>query len=270
MSIVETPEWIKRIERAAGGKGVLLVEGDTDIRMLAYFLESISPDWNARFGLFSANSKQNVLKAIKTYHPEWGGVIDQDEWSPTSVQRLRVKVLPRFCLENYVCVPEELWEALPQPQKTVLTHGLEDVRQPLIQALPDWLAHGAMWRVIRRRHARLVYESDFPSEFDSRPITDEQEIRSILEAWHRQLDPEQILDEYRGELAAAKTKIEFEQLTQYVHGKKFFQQVVVPTLNSLFGQANSDKWSERLTQSPAGLRIPHDLSLFLQDVLRLF
>ena len=274
MKRADRPEWIKQIERAAGGKAVLLVEGGTDIRILSYFLDKVSSGWNTRFGLFPVNSKKNVIQAIKTYHPEWVGVIDQDEWSPEyvikSTQELpRIKVLPRFCLENYFCVPEELWEALPPSLRASLSHGQEDLTQPLIHAIPDWLAHGAMWRVIRRKHTRLVYESRFPTEFDSQPITDEQEIRRIFEAWHTQLDPEQILHEYRAELSEANTRTVYEQLTGYVHGKKFFQQVVTPTLNSLFGQENADIWLERFTHEPYGLSLPPDLSHFLQEVLAL-
>jgi hypothetical protein len=51
--------------------------------------------------------------------------------------------------------------------------------------------------------------------------------------------------------------------------RKFFRQVVVPTLNDLFGQAHPDTWLERFTQDPSGLALPDDLSGFLRKVVRL-
>ncbi len=274
MNSPEKPEWVKQIEREAGGKAVLLVEGATDIRILSYFLDKLLPSWNTTIELFPVGSKSKVIKAIKTYHPEWVGIVDRDEWSPEYVVKqtqviTRIKVLPRFCLENYFCVPEELWNALPQPFKHALYNKPEHLKKPLLDVLPDWIAHGAMWRVIRNRHTTLVYESKFPTEFDSKPITDENEIRRILEVWHEQLDPDQILREYREELVKAKTRPLHEKLTDYIHGKKFFEQVVTPTLNTLFGQVSSDTWLERFTQGHYGVSLPSDLHSFLQQVLSL-
>jgi hypothetical protein len=127
-----------------------------------------------------------------------------------------------------------------------------------------------MWRVIRNRHTALLYESKFPTEFDSQPITNEDDIRKILQAWHDQLHPKQIIHEYKVELDKALKKEQTELLARYIHGKKFFRQVIVPTLNTLLGQAKHHTWLERFSQEPFGLPVPYDLRDFLVAALQLF
>lgn len=274
------PTWLEVIETSAGGKAVLLVEGETDIKTFGYFLARLFPDWNTRFVMHSANSKEHVIAAIEKYHStDWVGVVDRDEWSPSDIiektQNLpRIKVLPRFCLENYFCVPSELWDAFPSHQKS--KQPFEALKEPIEKSLPAWLSHAAIWRAIHKRHSILVYGSDFPSELENCPIIDtqgipdEQRIRQILEAWHNQLDPNSILAEYRQELAGATQLNPEQQLSTYIHGKKFFNEVVVKTLNTLFGQQPSVQWRENFTTLPAGIAIPTDLQAFLTEIVSLF
>ncbi len=275
---MSAPTWITDLEDEAGGKPVLLVEGDIDERVLIYFLMQVSPNWEAQFKIHLAGSKENVFRGVKTYHPEWGGIVDSDGRSIDYIQANlkdvhRVRTLPRFCLENYFCVPDELWSALPPGQKAALANDVQRLAKPILAALPDWVAHGAMWRVIHGRRQDLLYEHSFPAKLDREPVTDRVEIRQILEGWHAQLDPDLILEEYDRELAAAQTLNAEEQLKTYVHGKKFFKRVVVQTLNRLFPQnkQRSGKWQEDLTRTPAaGLPLPADLKDFLADVVELF
>lgn len=269
------PKWVQEIEDRAGGKSVLLVEGDVDTRILAYFLDQVSPEWEARTILRSAGHKSRVIEGVKNYHPEWGGIVDTDEWTPEQVQKElvptpRVKALPRFCLENYFCVPEELWEAIPPAQRKVVENNPNPLVQPISTVLPDWVAHGAMWRVIRNRRTGLLNQSGFPAKLDNAPITNLVEIRCILKSWHAQLDPDQIISEYQQELSEAQHLTIDKQLKSYIHGKKFFNQVITPTLNQLFGQQSADTWLENFTQAPYGLIIPADLREFLLEMLNLF
>lgn len=116
------PRWLKQVEEKAVAKPVLLVEGNTDLRILSYFLEQVSPGWAAQIVMLPAKRKSKVIEGIQTYHPEWVGIVDKDEWPvDRTVEVLqdtpRVKALPRFCLENYFCVPDELWAALPSTSK---------------------------------------------------------------------------------------------------------------------------------------------------------
>jgi len=269
------PRWVQEIEDKSGSKPVLLVEGDVDTRIVAYFLEQVSPGWETGVILLSAGYKSRVIEGVRNYHPEWVGIIDTDEWTLDQVQREltqlpRVRALPRFCLENYFCVPEELWSALPLIQQEAVGNDPSRLAQPVLTLLPDWVAHGAIWRVIRSRRTGLLNQSGFPAKLDNVPVTDLAEIRRILESWHAQLDPDQIINEYQQALDIAQRLTTDEQLKSYVHGKKFFNQVIVSTLNQLFGQRDAYTWLQTFTQPPYGLNTPPDLEEFLLEVLNLF
>ena len=163
---MSNPEWLQDLEARSGGKTVLLVEGNIDTGILAHFLTQISPGWDARIVLLPARFKSRVIKAVRDYHPEWAGIVDTDEWSPDDVQKElenapRIKALPRFCLENYFCVPEELWDTLPPIQRQAINDDSNRLK-PILEELPAWVAYGAMWRVIRGRRKGLLHESGFP------------------------------------------------------------------------------------------------------------
>ena len=266
--------WITEIEKQAQGKPVLLVEGNIDVDILTYFLHKISLDWEAWIVLRSAGFKSRVIEGVRDYYPnDWAGVVDRDEWPPDAVQAelkdiSQVKVLPRFCLENYFCVPTELWDALPSIQQKRISDDVGDFARPILTQLPDWVAHGAMWRVIRNRRKGLLHESGFPAKLDDAPVTDLDEIMVILQAWHDQLDPDQIISAYQQELSQAKKLSPNQQLKTYIHGKKFFRQVVVPTLNQFYKPTGANTWLQRFSQPEmARLIVPPDLKEFLAEIL---
>ncbi|MDM8520183.1 DUF4435 domain-containing protein [Anaerolineales bacterium HSG6] len=271
---MSSPKWLQNIESRAGKKPVLLVEGNTDIRVLSYFLDQISPRWSTNVVLLPAQRKSQVIKAVSTYHSEWVGIVDRDEWSPQQIDQEithpRVKVLPRFCLENFFCAPHELRDAIPNTLKNSQPDVWQDVEKKILDVLPNWVAHGAMWRVLRNRRTELLYNSDFPSKLDRSPVTDIQEIKTILNEWYLQLEPNQIITEYQHELAQINLNLEPDaQLKQYVHGKKFYRQVVVTALNKSFKPTNADRWLERFTDDVSGIVIPSDLHDFLTETLKL-
>lgn len=142
------PKWLRVIENRAGGKPVLLVEGNTDIRIIAYFLGQVVTTWNTNIVLLPAQRKSQVIEAISNYHPEWVGIVDQDEWSPQQIKKNlttpRVKTLPRFCLENFFCIPAELWDAVPDKLKNTNHNAFPQLEQSVLESLSDWVAHGAM------------------------------------------------------------------------------------------------------------------------------
>lgn len=269
------PQWVKEIVDNAGNKRVLLVEGKRDRAVLSYFLNQVYPEWNSKFVLHAAESKKRVIDCIQYYRADWVGIVDKDEWSPKQIEELgrelpRLKVLPRFCIENYFCVPKELWSALPLNQKETINNEFDRLAKPLMAVLPNWLSHGVMWRVIMNRRRDLLNESGFPAKLDREPITDLDEIRRILETWHKQLDPDAIISEYQQELAAAEKRDSVDELQHFVHGKKFLSSVVVPALNKIFTQASVDVWLGQLMRDDRGFSIPSDLQGFLSEVIGLF
>jgi hypothetical protein len=61
-------------------------------------------------------------------------------------------VLPRFCIENYLVVPSELWHCLPQKQRAKLPDEREaailSIAAPITENLERWVQFGALWAII--------------------------------------------------------------------------------------------------------------------------
>ncbi len=263
------PLWLDPIEQEAGGKPVVLLEGQDDEVMLGHFLSQHSSGWERRLHLAAAGSKRRVVRGVTVHRPDWLGIIDCDEWSPADVedacaQSDRLLILPRFCLESYFCVPEELWEALPEVQRQRVGDAIEKLADPIWEALSDWVAHGAMWRVLHDRWQDLR----FPAELENQPVTDEARIRDILQTWHDGLKPDVILDAYRNALQSARSDLTAErQLKSYVHAKKFFNQIVVQQLDQLFSGRGRGDWLQKFRDG--GIQPPPDLSALFDEMWRL-
>jgi hypothetical protein len=262
-----TPSWLRDVESRAGTLPVLLVEGDDDRLWFEHFLDQYSFEWRRKFAIFPAEGKQKVISGVNTYHPDdWVGIVDMDEGFPDDIQNRiansRIRTLPRFCLESYFVMPEEIWQALPDSQKIQVSRT--DWETSILSEAPAWVAHGAMWRVLRRvyQHNRL------PEGLDSEPVTNRARILEILQNWHQSLSPEQVLAEYDRELLTAQQLPMDEQIKIYVHGKKFFRQVTIQKMDRIFHGKGLDYWIEGFRKSQ--IKPPADLIDLLDWVLGLF
>jgi hypothetical protein len=138
----------------------------------------------------------------------------------------RIKALPRFCIDSFFCHPDEIWPAIAAIQRRNGQDNPAQLSEQVYGALPAWVSHGAIWRVLRNLY-RLTH---FPAEIDDQPV-DEANLLVILENWHKNLDPKIVLDQYHIEMVNAMQMTRDEQIKQYVHGKKFFSKVIVAALN---------------------------------------
>jgi len=263
-----TPSWVTDVERLALGKPVLLLEGKDDVELLRHFFSQHTPGWDLRLHLAAAEGKQRVIAGIAVHRPGWIGVVDRDEWSQDDVHQAvarspRLNVLSRFCIESYFCHPAELWTALPPNQQARVNNDPQPLAAPIWEQLPDWVAHGAMWRVLRKLHP----DTRLPAALERAPVTGEDEIRRILETWHARLAPDQVLGQYRQELWAAQQLSRDEQLQCYVHGKKFYNIIVVQTLDHLFSGQGAGDWFQRFRDSL--IQPPDDLKELLDWILNL-
>lgn len=263
-----TPAWLRDIENRRGSLPVLLVEGEDDQLWFEHFLDQHSSGWRSRFAIFPAEGKQRVLSGITTHHStDWAGIVDLDEGFPDDIRnRLvncpRICTLPRFCLESLFVVPEEIWRVVPDAQKAQVEMAVWE--SAILVEVPAWVAHGAMWRVLRR-----IYQSNrLPEGLDREPVTDRARIEQILQTWHQSLSPAQVMAEYDRELAAAQQIPVDEQIKSYIHGKKFLHQVVIQKMDHLFHGRGLDYWMEGFRRSK--IQPPADLTDLLDWVLGLF
>ena len=268
----DLPLWVADIEGRANAKPVVLVEGRDDVALLGHSLSQRDSEWGARLYLAAAGNKKKVIQGISIHRPNWIGIIDRDEWSPADIQDAlqkssRLKILPRFCIESYFCVPGELWDALPAVDRQKVGDDIARLNQPILAALPDWVAHGAMWRVLHARERGLLSDLGFPAELENQPVTDLTKIRDILQTWHDCLKPDDILNDYQDELQAAQQLPIEEQLKDCVHGKKFFNRVVVQHLDALFSGQGRDYWLQRFRDTQ--IQPPPDLTALLDEILGL-
>jgi len=114
---------------------------------------------------------------------------------------------------------------------------------------------------------QLYHDTRLPTALEREPVTDEAKIRRILEEWHARLAPEQVLAQYRQELEVARQLSPDEQLIRYIHGKKFYNMVVVQTLDNLFSGKGADDWLQKFRDAP--IQPPDDLKKLLDWVLSL-
>ena len=246
MSRSKTDEIIRKIEEEKIGtskKRVLMVEGADDNQAISSFLDKEKPGWENNWIVGDANGKSNVLE-ITTKRSEWLCVVDRDEWSADVIaERLRgnqnLWVLPRFCIDNYLIVPSELWAAFPAKQKDKVTGGLTELENLITADLDKWVAHGVLWSVINPLWEGLHNLGFKDDLLDPAIALDEQKIKETLRRWHNFLEPDQLWEKFQIKLDKVSPLDNEDKLKLWVHGKKFYEQVIDRLLDSLLGQKSA-------------------------------
>ena len=244
---------IKQQHVGATGKKVLLVEGQDDVLAFRSWLGKLDANWENRWVVAPAGKKSNVLVLLER-EPDWIGVVDRDEWSVQVIAEKQrdipnLWVLPRFCLENYLCDPDELWAMLPQVQQQKIQGGPQALGAAITEQLPLWCQHGALWLVINP-----LWEGLRALGFKERLLAiqqagNEQAIRQTLSEWHQFLEPEAIWADYQARLAEVLVWPDSWQLANAVHGKHFFPAVVHTALSQWLGPAKADERQQKLLQN---------------------
>ncbi len=245
---------IKQQHVGATGKKVLLVEGPDDELAFRSWLGKLDVNWENRWVVASAGKKANVLDLL-TLEPDWVGVVDRDEWTAQNIAEKQrdipnLWVLPRFCLENYLCDPNELWAMLPLMQQQKIQGGLETLGAAITVDLHQWLQHGALWHVINPLWEGLRALGFKERLLDIQQAGNDQAIRQTLNDWHQFLEPTAIWTDYQARLAEVTGWPVGQQLQSGVHGKQFFPMVVHTALTQLLGEnAKAGERQNRLLQS---------------------
>ncbi len=225
-------------------KKCLVVEGTDDVRSLELLLSKLNQNWNEAWVLAGADKKSNVIKILEM-EPDWLGIVDRDEWDEEKITQLQGTMnnlifLPRYCIENYLIVPDELWKALPEKQKLKIPGGQLELERLIISELDKWVQHGVLWSVINPLWEGLRSLGFKEALLNVDIATNHLEIRKVLSQWHDFLNPDEIWDRYQTKIIEVSTKSNSEKLKLHVHGKLFYQQVVNTVLNQLVGQKSAD------------------------------
>lgn len=217
----------------------LIVEGNSDVHAIESFLTKKFPDWTRSWVVADAGKKADVA-GVLAQKPDWCGVIDPDEWSEEIVERIQKEianlwVLPRYCLENYLILPNELWDAFPQKQQDKVAGGLHDLETRITDDLDKWVCHGVLWSVINPLWEGLRARGFKEALLDPEIAQEDQEILETLTEWHDYLEPKKLFQQYQTKLAEVQPLSTEKKLQRWVHGKKFYNSVVNVVLNDLLG-----------------------------------
>ena len=272
MSGKSAAQKIREREIGAQDKQALIVEGADDKTALTILLKHHCPTWEQRWVIAIAGNKRQVLEILDA-EPTWLGLVDRDTWDqPTIDQQAQalpnLLVLNRWCMENYLINPAELWQALPPRQQAVIAGGEADFTQNILEKLPEYVRHGVLWQVITPLWSGLRargFKEALAAESSVATAQDDAEIRRVLGDWDQLLEPRRIFDEFQQRLNEVQPLSQSEQLTRWVHGKTFWKHVVHPYMNNVFGQMPEAQRKEKLLQR---LPLPDDLGVLLLRLQR--
>ena len=248
------------------GKFVLLVEGEDDVS--AYneiFNRRFSLSWEEEWIITHAGNKQKVIDIIAA-EPSWLGLIDRDEWSEDRILQEQnalsnLLVLPRFCMENYLICPDELWEALADNQRAKIKGGLPQLQAEILIDKDKWIRHAVLWSVINPLWEGIKALGFKGALLDFNNAQDDTKIQATLNKWHHFLEPRTIFTQFQNSLNVVMVKNESEQLKRWIHGKQFYYLHVHQILNRLLKQENAEVRRKQIFQT---CPLPNDFDFIYQ------
>jgi hypothetical protein len=98
-----------------------------------------------------------------------------------------------------------------------------------------------LWSVINPLWSGLRALGFKEALLDVDKAQDDTVIQTILNEWHKFLEPQQIFEAFQTLHATVNTKEVSEQLHRWIHGKLFYQSVVHPALDQLLGQKTAEE-----------------------------
>lgn len=235
---------IQNIQDTAQHKSVFVVEGSDDVKIWQH-CSLHNPTWETTWYIAQAGNKKKVLDWLQQQNA-WFGSVDKDEWAPEKIDELaqsmpNLCILPRFCIENYLIVPTELWQAIPNKQQSKITGAYDEFAEILLQDLDRYLQHGVLWHIINPLWEGLRSKGFKEDLLTVEHANDLVYIQAKLREWHDFLNPQHIENKRIELLNQVRTKQPEIQLCQNIHGKFFFENVVCPNLNHWFGQQSQNE-----------------------------
>ncbi|MEZ6938804.1 DUF4435 domain-containing protein [Aeromonas sp. S12(2024)] len=252
---------VKTQQIAQTGKQVLLVEGEDDVNVFRAFLTKKRTNWEQHWVVIAAHGKSKVIEIVGK-EPDWLGVIDRDEWTDADVQQASQQnanlfVLPRFCIESYLIVPDEIWTALPDVQRAKMPNNQADLNAEINGSLVTWIRHAALWQVVNPLYQRMRQPNHRGTILDNPLVVpNRQALEQILQAWLDGLDSTLIANEVDALEQQYLGMNHHELFTKHLYAKKFYPMVVHQALNRLLGQKSEDVRMNALLRT---LPLPADL-----------
>ncbi|HQN74159.1 MAG TPA: DUF4435 domain-containing protein [bacterium] len=223
------------------GKKAILVEGKYDYDPFAHFFSKKSPDWERYFVIVAAGNKRSVLEKLKNNSVAFG-IVDRDTWGEKEIKKAgkenseKLFVLPRYCLENYIIIPDEIKPVLPADKQDSINFDT------LFANVGKWKAHAALWRAVTSLYSGLI-SLDFnnallPKTVDT--IPSDESIMNKLSEWNKVLNPDETFEKFKKEEEQFLKMNDIEFVKYHVHGKHFFDNEMLPVLQKKMGNVSKN------------------------------
>jgi hypothetical protein len=259
--------WAQQVGNS--NKRVLLVEGTDDVEVYRLLFNCKFPakHWEQNWILSHAGGKQPLIE-ILAKERTWLGLIDRDEWSEDRILREQkalsnLLLLPRFCMENYLICPDEIWETLSENQRTKITGGLPRLKAEILADKDKWIRHCVLWSVINPLWEGLKALGFKSALLDFNTAQNDAKIQEILNKWYALFEPYAIFIQFQKRLNLVMAKSESEQLRLWVHGKQFYHSHVHQVLNQFLGQESAVVRRYEIFRT---CRLPNELDFVYQKM----
>lgn len=283
----QAKSWVENARNAASqNKKVLAVEGTTDKQVLMPWMEKqLGPTWANSVYVEETRGRAGLLSGLSWLQTNNDpllasifGLADRDEWQPHQTAALQAELprllvnLQRHSLESYFCDPDELQAILEARDVATSSNAfaaiLPGLRQQMLAALPDYVAHWSLCHVVQQANERIRQDAHYPDFFINQcPLPDDAAIRTKLAEWSAIVDANALFAGYTHLKAASLTRPQAEQFRSCIESKLFFTAIVMDGphgLNRIRAQSKDDWLIELARWSSA---MPADLAQTLAPVL---
>jgi hypothetical protein len=248
---------------------VLFVEGKDDLAVYAKWLTKIDPLYGHQLELVATNGRNDLDTSLADLgHPaEAFALRDRDEWDTARIAASRAASPGllvndiRHCIESYFCDPNEVIPALLAQDAAKYGSADAALRGALGTPLADWVDHWAMWTVAMQLQSDMVSAGYASFYHDQLPLPPDPDIQARLQSWAGLANDTVVWTSFSTLRAVGRVRPVSEKHRSCVHGKKYWEKVVLPALRAV---ENRPDWLIDLADwSP----VPSDLDPLLRTAL---
>ncbi len=260
---------IRRELAATPSKRVLLVEGTGDVDFLTLMLDKPplkERNLHARWVIGAVGGKDSVLRMLGM-QPRWLGLVDRDAWSEDEIadatRRLpNLRLLPRYCIENYLIDPMTFQVFEQRAQDAKAKQSVRDAARHCKERWGEGIRHGSLWRAVQPLQDALQ-DRGFNGALLRFELPDDQKVRATLHSWSELLDEQRVYGEFAAFQQKAQDMPPEQALRLWVHGKIFWRSVVADALGQAIGEENESRLRRLVYRH---IPLPGDLFDLLTEV----
>lgn len=243
------------IHQASKNRRLLLVEGDDDKAVVEELLRTLDPLWQGKVHVGAAGDRDKVLGKVAK-KADVLGLVDRDVWDEEDVTQratANLVITSGWCMENHFCAPAPLEAMFSLPAGSLVG--------PVEAAANGWIAHGSIWWTVQRLRNRIgaalpSIHLGHPGKDSGALIADESELRRHLSGYVSVLGSssvDHLIQAIQDRHRAISSLPLAEAIERGIHGKRFFMEVISPSLSRVIGQRDATSWRNIIARGFGGL-----------------